>query len=214
MGLFTRQPMQLKQNLPYRLSLSTKTKLIVGLGNPGKEHAHTRHNIGFDVLDSFAEKNNFEHWQKSTKFKGLVSENRLGDTRVILLKPQTFMNLSGEAAQNIVNFYKIILSDVAVVYDDLSIPYGQIRTRVGGQSAGHNGVKSVIQYLGAGFGRIKLGIKNKQYVSSDQSSFVLLKFSNDEQKFLPSVIKEACSILTEFSYGEILIQDTRKIDLF
>jgi len=211
MGLFTRQPMQLKQNLPYTLSANVATKLIIGLGNPGTEYQKTRHNIGFMVLDEFARQNDFSDWQESPKFQGLVCEKRLSDKRVFLLKPQTFMNLSGRAAQSMAHFFKINLADIAAVYDDLTIPFGQIRTRTGGQSGGHNGIKSLVENIGSDFGRIKVGTKNDIAVTADQSDFVLAKFSKNEQAQLPKIVQEAGLILTEFIYSPKLGQDTRKI---
>lgn len=211
MGLFTKQPMQLKQNLPYTVSVSSKTKLIVGLGNPGKEYENTRHNIGFMAIDKFASDNEFSPWQESSKFLGFISEKRIRDVRVILIKPSTYMNLSGQSAAALVNFFKIDLKDVSAVYDDLSIPFGQIRTRLGGQSAGHNGVKSLIEHIGPNFCRIKIGIKNDKTVSSDQSKFVLAKFPKSELENIDLIVKETGSILTEFIYGETIQQDTRNI---
>lgn len=213
MGLFTRQPMQLKQNLPYTLSVQSKTKLIIGLGNPGDQYIDTRHNSGFRIVDKFAKQNDFSPWQQSSKFLGWVCEKRFNDVRVIMLKSDTFMNESGQAAQTLIGYFKIELSNLAVVYDDFSIPFGQIRTRTGGQSAGHNGVKSLIEHLGQDFNRIKVGIKNNKLPKIDQSKFVLQKFSKTELDNLEIIENEACSILTEFVYGDQLTQDTRKLDI-
>lgn len=211
MALFQRQPIQLKQNLPYSISFSNKTMLIIGLGNPGREYNKTRHNIGFAAVDSFAEANGFDKWQINKKFKGSFTENMLGSAKVILLKPNTFMNLSGESAQAVASFYKIPLENCVAVYDELSIPFGQIRNRIGGQSAGHNGVKSLIQQLGADFGRVRIGIKNSFSSQAEDSDFVLGKFTKDEQTAIPQICNEVNGILTEFIYGGTLPNDTRKI---
>ena len=107
MGLFAKQPIRLSQDVPYTIALNTKIKLVIGLGNPGKEHDKTRHNLGFMVVDSFAKANDFEPFKESKKFKAQISEKVIGSVKVILLKPQTFMNLSGESAQAISHFYDI-----------------------------------------------------------------------------------------------------------
>lgn len=211
MALFQRQPTQLKQNLPYSISFSNKTILMIGLGNPGREYNKTRHNAGFIAIDAFAQANAFEPWQTSKKFNGQYSENMLGSAKVILLKPATFMNDSGVSAQAVASFYKIPIENIVAVYDELSIPFGQIRNRIGGQSAGHNGVKSLIQHLGPDFGRVRIGIKNKISAQADDSDFVLGKFTKDEQSHMPEICVEINGILTEFIYGGVLPNDTRKI---
>ena len=211
MGLFQRQPVEIKQNLPYSLSYNLKTVLIVGLGNPGQEHNKTRHNIGWHVVDDFAAKNEFPAFQDHVKFKGFTTEKTIKQTKVILLKPGTYMNDSGQAVQAVASFHKIPPSDIVTVYDELSIPFGQIRTRVGGQSAGHNGVKSLIQHVGHDFGRIRIGIKNDISSKADASSFVLGKFTKIEQENLAALTNEASALLTEYIYGGSLPSDTRTI---
>jgi PTH1 family peptidyl-tRNA hydrolase len=213
MALFQRQPINLKQNLPYTISISTSTVLIVGLGNPGKEYSNTRHNIGFMALDSFAETNNFDKWVENKKFKGHVTSKNLGTVRVILFKPSTFMNLSGEAVQAIASFYQVDSKRIVVVHDELAIPYGQIRNRIGGQAAGHNGIKSIIQHIGVDFGRIRVGIKNDLSSIADTSSFVLSNFSKEERELIPQLLNEINSIITEYVFGGELPLETRKIIL-
>jgi PTH1 family peptidyl-tRNA hydrolase len=213
MGLFTRKPIELRQNLPYRVSFTEKTKLIIGLGNPGKKYDLTRHNLGFATVDQFAIDNDFGPWRKDNKFKGQVTEKTLGSCRVILLKPATYMNLSGESVQAVANFYKIDPGSMAAIYDDLSIPFGQIRTRVGGQAGGHNGVKSLIEHLGSDFGRIKIGTNNELSDKTEATNFVLTKFTKAEKAVLPELLREAGAIITEFIYGDSLPPDTRKIDI-
>ena len=112
MALFQRQPTEISQKLPYSLSLNTKTILVVGLGNPGKQYELTRHNIGFGALDNFAKSSGFDHFQDKPKFKGLVAEKNLAQKKVVLLKPTTFMNDSGESVQQLANFYKIMPAHV------------------------------------------------------------------------------------------------------
>jgi PTH1 family peptidyl-tRNA hydrolase len=212
MALFQRQPIELSQKLPYTVSFTTKTILIVGLGNPGKEYDTTRHNIGFMVLDTFAAANNFSSFRNHPKFNGKITEATLGQTKVILLKPQTFMNESGQSVGALKQFYKLQNSEIFVVHDELSIPFGQIRTRIGGQSAGHNGIKSLIAHIGADFGRIRVGIKNEFTGKKDTSDFVLGTFSKDEQTKLEVLISEVCGILTECAYGGVLSSETRSIE--
>jgi len=211
MGLFASQPQNYKQNLPYSIAFTANTVLIIGLGNPGKEYNLTRHNIGFMALDAFAEANEFGKWQEQKKWHGLVAEKTISNTRVILLKPNTFMNLSGESAQTIASFYRIDTAHIVAIYDELSIPFGQIRSRIGGQSAGHNGVKSLIQQVGINFGRIRIGIKNDISVKADASDFVLGKFTKSEQSHIPALLTEVNGIITEYIYGNVLPHDTRKI---
>jgi PTH1 family peptidyl-tRNA hydrolase len=211
MGLFAKQPIRLSQDVPYSISLSSKCKLIIGLGNIGKEYELTRHNLGFAVIDYFAKENDFEVWNANKKFKGEVCEKSINNYRVILLKPNTFMNLSGESAQAISHFYDINIEEIVAVYDELSIPFGQIRSRIGGQSAGHNGIKSLINHIGPEFGRVRIGIKNDFSTKSDSSDFVLSKFNTSERKLLPKIEQEAAGVLTEFVFGDKLPTDTRNI---
>lgn len=211
MALFQKKPIELRQNIPYSVSISTHTVLITGLGNPGESYKLTRHNIGFLALDQFATANDFEPWQEDSKHKCLRTEKTMGKTKVILIQPQTFMNNSGEAVQAVANYYKISLANIIAVYDELSIPFGQIRTRIGGQAAGHNGIKSLIQHLGTDFGRIRVGIKNDFSDKADASEFVLGKFTKIEQSYLDDICGEVSSIITEYIYGGSLPHDTRSI---
>lgn len=138
-------------------------KLIVGLGNPGKEYEKTKHNIGFMTMDLLAGKMRSEEFLKEDKFKSELTCFELDGEKVFLVKPQTFMNLSGEAVQKIASFYKIEPKDIAVVHDELDLPSGEIKVSFGRGSAGHNGVKSIIQKLGTEeFLRVRIGIgKNR-----------------------------------------------------
>lgn len=205
MALFQRQP-QTDVAPIFTLGLQ-KTILIIGLGNPGKQYEATRHNIGFTCLDALADKQDFEPWIDKRDLKSHLTTKQLGNTRVILAKPTTFMNLSGEAAQAICHFYKIPQSDVVAVYDEYAIPFGQIRTRVGGEAAGHNGVKSLIQHLGADFGRLRIGINAESPMQ--MSDFVLAKFSPDEAEQMPALTREVNAMLSEYIYGAGLVHETR-----
>ncbi len=209
MALFVKRP-----ELGSRLSFTTygmnKSLLIVGLGNPGKEYDGTRHNVGFYCLDEFARKNDFPSWVNKTDMKCLSAVKTVGDTRVILCKPQTFMNLSGEAVQAIFHFYKLSLDQVIVVHDEIDVDFGQIRTRLGGSSAGHNGIKSVTKLLGSpDYGRVRVGIGPKTPPQIDSADYVLQKFSEAEQGDLPKLTREMNALLSEYAYGSPLNPDTR-----
>lgn len=183
--------------------------MITGLGNPGKEYDGTRHNIGFDVLNQLADKQAFDPWTNKKDLKALVTSKTLGNSRVILVKPTTFMNLSGEAVRAVMDFYKVPLQQIVVAHDELDIPFGQIRTRIGGGAAGHNGIKSITQHLGEGYGRIRIGIGPKEPEQIDSADFVLAHFNPDQQKEMPALLKEAQAILTEYIYGDSLATETR-----
>jgi PTH1 family peptidyl-tRNA hydrolase len=187
-----------------------KTILLVGLGNPGSEYHLTRHNVGFMAIDDFVNKTDeMEDWVAKKDLKCLLSNGHIGDARVIAIKPTTFMNLSGEAVQAVVNFYKISPDHIAVIHDDLDVDFGQIRLRVGGSSAGHNGIKSVTKHIGEQYGRVRVGIGSKQAADIADEDFVLRKFSQEEQKQLPNLTREVRSILSEYLYGAELPHDTR-----
>lgn len=130
--------------------------LIVGLGNPGSQYQHNRHNIGFMAVDEIIRRHNFSSLSK--KFQALVSEGALGGEKVLVMKPQTFMNLSGQAVQAAVAFYKIPLDQVIVFHDELDLASGKIRTKIGGGAAGHNGIRSIDEHLGPDYWRVRLGI--------------------------------------------------------
>lgn len=187
-----------------------KTILLVGLGNPGKQYDLTRHNIGFYALDAFvAATNEMSDWSEKKDLKAFISSGTLGQTRVIAIKPLTFMNLSGEAVQAVVNFYKIQPQNIAVIHDELDVDFGQIRLRTGGSSAGHNGIKSVTQHIGETYGRIRIGVGPKTPQQMDTADFVLQKFSAQQQSELENLAREVTAILSEYIYGGQLPSDTR-----
>lgn len=132
-------------------------KLVVGLGNPGKKYDGTRHNVGFDCIDRCSELMNIE--LNETKFKGIYGRGVVDGEKVMLLKPLTYMNLSGESVRQVVDYYRIDIDDILVIYDDLDLPTGKIRLRQKGSAGGHNGMKSIIQHLGTEqFKRVRVGI--------------------------------------------------------
>lgn len=193
----------------YTLGLN-KTILIAGLGNPGKDYDLTRHNIGFIGIDDFvSHTEEMADWINKKDLKCLVSIGKLSDTRIIAIKPTTFMNLSGEAVQKVSNFYKIHPSSLVVIHDELDIDFGQIRMRVGGSSAGHNGIKSITQNIGEEYGRIRIGVGPKIPTSIKSEDFVLKKFSKAEQEQLPNLTRELNAILSEYIYGGNLPHETR-----
>jgi PTH1 family peptidyl-tRNA hydrolase len=201
---------QVSDNIQFYTTSLNKTKLLIGLGNPGPEYDGTRHNIGFAGIDAFvAQTPEMEPWTAKKSLKSLVSSGRLGDVRIIAIKPTTFMNLSGEAVQAVAAFYKITPEHALVIHDELDINFGQIRLRTGGASAGHNGLKSVIEHFGENFGRVRVGIGPKQPARMDSADFVLQKFTPDQQAQLTNLYKELTAILTEYVYGEALPQETR-----
>ena len=209
MAWLQKRPQVSNPTMFYTVGLN-KTILLVGLGNPGKEYDLTRHNVGFLCIDEFVRKTDeMEEWQQKKNLKCLLSSGQMGDTRVIAIKPTTFMNLSGEAVQAVANFYKASPGNIAVIHDELDIDFGQIRLRQGGSDAGHNGVKSVTQHLGEDYGRVRVGVGPKRPAKIDSTDFVLQKFSAEEQEQLPNLTREVNAILSEYLYGAELPHDTR-----
>lgn len=209
MALFQRRPEAGYATRYYTLG-QNKQVLIIGLGNPGKEYDGTRHNIGFAALDAFVEANGFDPWVNKKDLRCEMATGRLGETHVIAIKPTTFMNLSGEAAQAVAHFYKIPVDRIVAVYDEVDINFGQIRLRSGGSSAGHNGVKSLIQHLGEEFGRVRVGIGPKEPAQIDSADFVLAKFSKEQQTQLKNLTREVSAVLSEYAHSDgPLPQETR-----
>jgi len=206
MGILQKKPTLTSELPSYSIGLA-RTVLIVGLGNLGKQYAETRHNIGFRVVDEFATSQDFEPWVEKKDMKCHITKNTLGETRVFLIKPTTMMNLSGEAVQAVMQFYKIARQNTLVVHDELDIPFGQIRTRTGGSSAGNNGIKSIIQHIGEDFHRMRIGIQAESPMEA--SDFVLAKFSATEQSHLNELTRETSAMLSEYIFGAELLQETR-----
>lgn len=208
MALFQKMP-QLGDNIRLYTLGQSKTTLIVGLGNIGKQYEGTRHNIGFACIDAFAKEHAFPAWMEKKDLKCQLTSQTLGDTRVICIKPTTLMNLSGDAVQAVVHFYKVSPENILVVHDELDIPFGQLRMRTGGSAAGHNGLKSIIQHIGEGFGRIRVGIGPKTPEQMDSADFVLAPFTKTEQEALKDLTREATAILTEAVFSGQLPSETR-----
>jgi PTH1 family peptidyl-tRNA hydrolase len=165
--------------------------LIVGLGNIGAKYQHTRHNIGFDVVDLISSKYNIPINRE--KFKGTYGEGIIADNKVMLLKPSTYMNLSGESVIEAANFFKIKSSNIIIIYDDIDLEIGRIRIRKHGSAGGHNGIKSVIANLGTDvFPRIKIGIGQPK---GDLTSHVLGKFDKNERNDIEKVLETSVDVL-------------------
>ena len=168
--------------------------LVVGLGNPGNKYTLTRHNAGFLCLDMLADKLNFRI--DRLKFKSLICDTTVNGHRCIVMKPQTFMNNSGEAVRECAAFYKIPAEKVIVIYDDISLDVGKLRIRRKGTDGGHNGIKSIIYHLNSDqFPRIKVGCGKKPHPDYDLADWVLSEFKKDEQKALEPALGNACKAL-------------------
>lgn len=209
MSLFQRNPHSDAEHKPlYTLGLN-KSILIVGLGNVGKDYDSTRHNIGFACVDALAAAHTIEGWVTKKDLKCTLAMGTMGGTRVILCKPNTMMNLSGQAVQAVQNFYKLSNKDTVVVHDELDVNFGQIRCRIGGGAAGNNGIKSLIDNVGEDFGRVRIGIGPKTPEQIDSADFVLASFNKDEQTHLDDLKREATALLTERIASGQLPHDTR-----
>lgn len=188
-----------------------KTKLIIGLGNPDAKYNNTRHNTGFKILDDLADHHK-ANWQTKTKFKAKIAEITAFGQKIILAKPTTYYNLSGEAARSICDFYKIESDNVLVIHDELALPFGTIRTRAGGSSAGNNGVKSLIAHVGQDFLRIRVGITNNYSAQKPADQFVLDHFTEDEQKRFKALELAAFKFVDDFmSDSKIFAHDSIKV---
>lgn len=161
-------------------------RLFVGLGNPGAQYASNRHNIGFMAVDRIARDHGFAPWR--ARFQGLVSEGRLGAERVVLLKPQTFMNLSGQSVGEAMRYYKLAPADVVVFHDELDLAPGKCRVKQGGGHAGHNGLRSIHAHIGEAYGRVRLGIGHpgrKEAVAG----YVLHDFARADADWLDALMR-------------------------
>ena len=173
-----------------------KPFLVVGLGNPGREYRNNRHNIGFLVLDQLAER--FETSFSRMRMNALVTAVKYKPHRLILIKPQTYMNLSGKVVSSFVRFYKLPLENLLVVYDDVDLPFQTLRMRPNGGDAGQKGVRSIIQELGTKqFPRLRIGI-NRPPGRMSVSSYVLLDFSDQEAENLPFILNQASDAILTF----------------
>lgn len=161
-------------------------KLWVGLGNPGAKYAGNRHNIGFMALDRIASDHGFSPWKKA--HQGLVSEGRLGAEKVALLKPETFMNLSGQSVRAAADFWKLGVEDITVFHDELDLAPGKCRVKQGGGHAGHNGLRSIHAHLGDSYGRIRLGIGHPGHKDA-VAAYVLHDFAKADQDWLDDLLR-------------------------
>ncbi len=180
-------------------------KLIVGLGNPGKKYEHTRHNIGFKVIDELEQR--LQSPLNQSKFKGLFTMIHHHEEKIILLKPLTYMNVTGECVRPLMDYYHISIENLLVIYDDLDLPVGKIRLRKKGSAGGHNGVKSLIKHLGSSqFKRIRIGI-DRPPVDMAVEKYVLGKFSRDEKVMIDQVIEksaDACEYWFNYPFEEVM----------
>ena len=176
-------------------------KLIVGLGNPGKEYNNTRHNIGFMILDNYARVRNFNFDKE--KFDGKYAEVLFNNEKIMFLKPQKYMNLSGEVISAFAKYYKIDNKDILIISDDLDMECGKIRLREHGSSGGHNGLKNIENHLGTQeYKRLKIGVGNNKNV--DTKKYVLSKFTKEEAKKIDSSIELSQKIIDDFLTNDFL----------
>lgn len=176
--------------------------MIVGLGNPDKKYEFTRHNAGFLCVDMLAEKHGFT--VKKLKFRSLLGDAVLGGHRCLILKPQTYMNLSGEAVREAAAFYKIPPERILVLFDDISLDVGKLRIRRKGTDGGHNGIKNIIYHLASDrFPRIKIGVGKKPHPDYDLADWVLSEFKKDEEAPLKAALENACAAVELLLDGEI-----------
>lgn len=182
-------------------------KLVVGLGNPGAKYENTRHNIGFMFLDYLAEQYSAKFTRKNNYE---LAEININGEKVFLLKPQTFMNLSGEAVKQVLSFYKLTNDDLIVIYDDLDMEFGKLRAKYNSSAGGHNGIKNIIAHLHTQeFMRIKFGISNEH--KRDVKSFVLSNFSKQEMSELNQMFDKILSATTTFIEGRSLEEIQTKL---
>ena len=182
--------------LKQRKLIMTETYLIVGLGNPGREYRENRHNIGFMLIDRLSVRLNAK--MSRLQSKALVGSVRYNDAKIILAKPQTFMNLSGQAIQGLLRFYKLPHENLMVAHDDLDLPFSTIRLRPGGGAGGQKGIKSTIQHLGTNdFSRLRLGI-GRPPGRMDAAAYVLQDFARGDQQFLSETLDRAADAVFKF----------------
>lgn len=183
-------------------SSKTYEYMIVGLGNPGKKYEFTRHNAGFLFVDILCDKYNFS--VNRLKFKALIGDAKINSHRCLVMKPQTMMNLSGDAVKEAADFYKIPPEKIIVVFDDISLDVGKMRIRRSGSAGGHNGIKSIISRLSSdNFPRIKIGVGAKPHPDYDLADWVLSQFTKEEGKLLRTAVDGACDAVSLMVDGDI-----------
>lgn len=175
-------------------------KIVIGLGNPGSKYEKTRHNIGFDVVSYYAESRapHFSEWKFNKKFNSEISEGKINKVKVILAKPRTFMNNSGQAVFDIAKFYKAEPHDILIIHDDIDLPLEKIRIKKAGSAGGHRGVESIIEKIGSEqFVRLKIGVGNgEEDKKIDAAKFVLKKISKDGNKIIAETKKRAAEAIS------------------
>lgn len=196
MAIIVKKPAISPEMTPLYTSSLEKIKLFAGLGNPDKKYAGNRHNIGFMCLDRLAEMYETT-WQNKKDFKSHFGQLDLGGSRLLLIKPQTYVNLSGTAVEAVVRFYKLQPTDVYVIYDEIRLPFGTIEICESEGNFGHNGLKSIQSCLGGNLRLIRVGIGPKKPAEIALTDFVLADFRPEESKLLPKVTKEVCSLIGE-----------------
>ena len=177
--------------------------LLVGLGNPGSDYTNTRHNIGFKIIDAI--NSHFKLSKQKPKFKGLLTTGSIDEKKIYAIKPLTFMNNSGTAIKELIDYFKIDAKDVIVFHDDMDIDFGKIKAKFGGSSAGHNGIESIDKFIGKDYSRVRIGI-GKPKDSMEVADYVLQNFNDDETIGIDKItenITESISILVD-----------KKLDLF
>lgn len=179
-------------------------KLIIGLGNPEERYKNTRHNIGFRVLSEYAKQKGITFQQKD-KFRACIAEFEAEGEKIILAKPTTYYNNVGESARLVADFYKIDPKDILVVHDELALPFGTIRTRLGGSDAGNNGIKSITSHLGPETARFRIGIASDLLGHLNDADFVLINFTKSESESLPDLYKKAADIIDSFIHGNFTV---------
>jgi len=210
MALFQKKP-QITSSAPLYTIGTYKTMLIIGLGNPGKKYVGTRHNIGFAAVEYFAEKNDFPAWTTKKDLSSALTIKVEGQNRIILMKPDNYMNNSGESARLVQRFYRLYNNQTLVIYDELALSFGQIRTRVGGSDGGHNGVGSLIENIQEDFSRIRIGVGNEISEIAKASDFVLGKFTKEELEKVSLIIRETNELINDFIYKGELPHNTRVV---
>jgi len=182
-------------------------KLLVGLGNPGNKYEKTRHNIGFKVLEKLLEKYGGE-WGSESRIGALISHLKFNEQEVILALPQTYMNLSGDAVKDLLRWYKLDISDLIVVHDELDLPFVRIQVKKGGSAAGHNGVQSIIDRIGSEeFVRVRVGIGSSKEEKAPYENYVLEEFNPEEIKGLKNIIDDAAEkieLIVKYGYEEFV----------
>ena len=161
--------------------------LIVGLGNPGKEYENTRHNAGFMAVDELADEYGFGAFK--SKFDGVIAEGKIENEKVYLLKPHTYMNLSGNSVVKAAGFYKILPQNVIVLHDDMDLPIGKLKAKIGGGSGGHNGLKSIDAAITPNYNRIRIGVGHAKDKGADVVNYVLSGFGKEDKKMLDEAIE-------------------------